>query len=116
MHIKTEKCVLFSIFISKIWKISLFCQFLLKKLQKIAGKLTIPSSYVVTSTNLLNLLTNVILARAPPENDEKLKETFEANLGDVMNIMETLVNGLDVNVKFRCGKRPKFEKKYRNLR
>lgn len=64
------------------------------------GKLTIPSSYVVTSTNLLNLLTNVILARAPPENDEKLKETFEANLGDVMNIMETLVNGLDVNVKF----------------
>ncbi|KAF1759251.1 hypothetical protein GCK72_015714 [Caenorhabditis remanei] len=62
------------------------------------GKVTIPAVYVVTSTELLNLLSNVILSAEP--SNQKTKEIYEANLRDVMNLMPTLVNGLDVNVKF----------------
>uniref|UniRef100_A0A1I7UZ85 Ubiquitin carboxyl-terminal hydrolase n=1 Tax=Caenorhabditis tropicalis TaxID=1561998 RepID=A0A1I7UZ85_9PELO len=65
------------------------------------GKLVIPPSAAhVSSSELLTLLTNYLLACAPSEEDKLRKECYENNLEGVMNLMDTLVDGLDVNVKF----------------
>ncbi|CAI2350209.1 unnamed protein product [Caenorhabditis sp. 36 PRJEB53466] len=64
------------------------------------GKIEIPSKPLVTSKELLTHLTNIILSRTPSSNAPEIVEIFENNLRDVLNIIDTIVNGLDVNVKF----------------
>lgn len=67
--------------------------------QIFTGKIEIPSTPLVTSSVLLTLLTDIILSQAPDSEDAETKEIFENNLKDVMNIIGTIVKGLDVNVK-----------------
>uniref|UniRef100_A0A8R1ECT9 Ubiquitin carboxyl-terminal hydrolase n=2 Tax=Caenorhabditis japonica TaxID=281687 RepID=A0A8R1ECT9_CAEJA len=61
------------------------------------GKIEIPPNYAINSKDLLNLLTNLILWRVPTSDDDV--ETYENNLRDVLTILPTIVNGLDVNVQ-----------------
>ncbi|EGT56147.1 hypothetical protein CAEBREN_19038 [Caenorhabditis brenneri] len=62
------------------------------------GKVVIAAGETASSTELLTILTNFILTLEPPDN--KTKETFEKNFAGVMNLMDKLLTGLNVNVKF----------------
>ncbi|UMM30925.1 hypothetical protein L5515_012609 [Caenorhabditis briggsae] len=62
------------------------------------GKITLGKDYVLPATGLIELLSNLILAKEPAEKEQK--EIYESNVDAVIRLMPKLVNGLDVNVKF----------------
>lgn len=62
------------------------------------GKVVLATKYVLTSSELIELLANGIIKQEP--DDEASKKVYQSNVDAVMDLMPKLVDGLDVNVKF----------------